>query len=106
LRAFSTRPTPVSVPPVPTPETTTSTLPPVSFQISSAVVRSWIAGLAGLLNCCGMTAPGCSARISSALASAPVMPLAPSVSTSSAPSRRSILRRSWDMVSGMVRIRR
>ena len=39
LRALSTDPTPVSVPPVPTPLTTASTLPPVSFQISSAVVR-------------------------------------------------------------------
>ena len=39
LRAFSTWPMPVMVPPVPTPEMTTSTLPFVSFQISSAVVR-------------------------------------------------------------------
>ena len=38
LRAFSTWPTPVMVPPVPTPEMTMSTAPPVSFQISSAVV--------------------------------------------------------------------
>ena len=37
--AFSTWPTPVIVPPVPTPETTMSTSPCVSFQISSAVVR-------------------------------------------------------------------
>ena len=47
LRGFKTEPTPVRVPPVPTPLTTTSTLPPVSFQISSAVVRRWISGLAG-----------------------------------------------------------
>ncbi len=31
-----------------------STLPSVSFQISGPVVRKWISGLAGLLNCCGM----------------------------------------------------
>ena len=37
--AFSTSPTPVIVPPVPMPETTKSTLPSVSRQISSAVVR-------------------------------------------------------------------
>ena len=37
LRAFSTCPTPVVVPPVPTPATTTSTRPSVSRQISSAV---------------------------------------------------------------------
>ena len=54
LRSLSTWPTPVMVPPVPTPETTMSTAPSVSFQISSAVVARWIAGLAGLANCCGM----------------------------------------------------
>ena len=37
-RGFSTSAQPVSVPPVPTPEMMTSTLPPVSRQISSAVV--------------------------------------------------------------------
>ena len=42
------------VPPVPTPETITSTSPCVSFQISSAVVRRWISGLAGFSNCCGI----------------------------------------------------
>ena len=46
-RGFSTWPTPVMVPPVPTPETNTSISPLVSFQISSAVVRRWISGLAG-----------------------------------------------------------
>ena len=39
LRAFSTAPTPVNVPPVPMPLTTASILPPVSRQNSSAVVR-------------------------------------------------------------------
>ena len=38
LRAFRHAPTPITVPPVPTPETIKSTLPPVSVQISSAVV--------------------------------------------------------------------
>jgi hypothetical protein len=40
------------------------------------------------------------------LAMAPFMPFGPSVSTSSAPSSRSILRRSCDIVSGMVRMSR
>ena len=74
LRGFSTWPTPVMVPPVPTPETKMSTSPSVSFQISSAVVRRWISGLAGFSNCCGMTAPGISPVSSSALAIAPFMP--------------------------------
>ena len=54
LRALMTSPTPVMVPPVPTPETRMSTLPSVSRQISSAVVLRWISGLAGFWNCCGM----------------------------------------------------
>ena len=36
------------------PETSTSAVPSVSFQISGPVVARWIAGLAGLLNCCGI----------------------------------------------------
>ena len=60
LRCFSTWPTPVMVPPVPTPATKASTSPSVSFQISSAVVRRWISGLAGFSNCCGITASGIS----------------------------------------------
>ena len=92
------------VPPVPLPEMKMSTLPPVSFQISSAVVRRWISGLAAFSNCWGMTASGSVATSSSALAMAPFMPLAPSVRTSSAPSSSSILRLSIDIVSGIVRI--
>ena len=42
LRFLMTSLTPVMVPPVPTPETRISTLPSVSFQISSAVVWRWI----------------------------------------------------------------
>ena len=86
LRGFSTEPTPVKVPPVPTPLTTTSTAPSVSFQISSAVVRRWISGFAGLRNCCGMNASGRELTISSALAIAPRIPCAAGVSSSSAPS--------------------
>ncbi len=55
LRGLMTSPTPVIVPPVPMPEMTMSTLPSVSFQISSAVVRRWMAGLEGLANCWRMT---------------------------------------------------
>ena len=53
-RSFRACPTPVMVPPVPTPQTIASTSPPVSRQISSAVVRRWTSGLAGLSNCIGM----------------------------------------------------
>ena len=49
-RGFSARAMPVSVPPVPAPPTTMSTRPPVSAQISSAVVAAWMSGLAGLSN--------------------------------------------------------
>jgi hypothetical protein len=52
--ALSASPTPVTVPPVPTPATKMSTWPSVSAQISSAVVARWMAGLAGFSNCCGM----------------------------------------------------
>ena len=55
LRSLRTCPTPVIVPPVPTPETRMSTVPSVSSQISSAVVRRWIAGFAGFSNCWGIT---------------------------------------------------
>ena len=106
LRAFSTSPTPLIVPPVPTPETTMSTSPFVSFQISSAVVRRWMSGLAGFSNCCGMNAPGVASMISCALAIAPFMPWAAGVRTNSAPSSASILRRSTDMDSGITRISR
>ena len=50
LRSLSTWPTPVMVPPVPMPATKMSTLPSVSAQISSAVVRRWMSGLASLAN--------------------------------------------------------
>ena len=43
-------PTPVSVPPVPTPATKMSTVPSVSFQISGPVVARCAEGFAGLVN--------------------------------------------------------
>ena len=73
------------VPPVPTPATRMSTPPSVSAQISSAVVRTWMAGLAGFSNCWGMKKSPSPLAISSALAMAPPMPSGPGVRTSSAP---------------------
>ena len=52
-RSFSTSPTPVIVPPVPTPATKAS-IRLNCFNSSIAVVRRWASGLAGLLNCWGM----------------------------------------------------
>ena len=89
---------------MPTPETTASTPPAVSFQISSAVVARWMAGLAAFSNCWGITAPGVVSTISCARATAPRMPFSAGVSSSFAPRRRSILRRSTLMLSGMHRV--
>ena len=105
-RGFSACAMPVRVPPVPAPPTTMSTSPPVSAQISSAVVAAWAAGLAGLSNWRGIQAPGVSARIALARAIAPAMPSLAGVSCSSAPSSRSILRRSIEAPSGIVTISR
>ncbi len=69
-----------------------STLPSVSLQISSAVVRRWTAGLDGLANCWRMTLFGILVASSSALAIAPFIPFAPSVSTRRAPRTLRILR--------------
>jgi hypothetical protein len=102
LRALSTWPTPVIVPPVPIPAMTMSTAPSVSAQISSAVVSRWICGLAALANCRARTAPRRSAAICSARATAPFMPSEPGVRTSSAPKARSSARRSLLIVSGML----
>ncbi len=102
--AFNTSPMPLIEPPVPTPDTTTSTEPSVSFQISSAVEIRWISGLALFSNCCGITAPGVSARSSCARLTAPRMPFSAGVNSSLAPSRTSILRRSIDIDSGMTRM--
>ena len=84
LRSRSIRPTPVIVPPVPTPATKAPISPSVSRQISSAVVRRCTSGLAGLENCCGMKPLRCS-RISSASSTASVIPPSEGVSLTSAP---------------------
>mmetsp|Transcript_8766 Transcript_8766/g.29861 ORF Transcript_8766/g.29861 Transcript_8766/m.29861 type:complete len:204 (-) Transcript_8766:418-1029(-) len=94
---------PVMVPPVPTPPTKKSNLPPVSAQISGPVVSRWIFGLSGLENCCSMK-PFSLATISSALAIAPFMPLAAGVSTTLAPKALSIPRRSRLMEAGIVSV--
>ncbi len=80
-----------------------STLPSVSRQISSAVVRRWTAGLDGFENCWRMTLFGILVSSSSAFAIAPFMPLGPSVRTTRAPRIFRILRRSTVIVSGIVR---
>ena len=56
-----------------------STFPPVSTQISSAVVFRWISGFAGLSNCIGMKLFLCSLRICSALLIAQFQPAAANV---------------------------
>ena len=94
--------TPVSVPPVPTPLTTISTLPSVSFQISSAVVSLCIFGFAGFLNCCGINEPLVFFASSSAFSMAPFMPFSPGVKTISAPNNFKTCRRSMLIVSGIV----
>ena len=104
LLAFKAAPTPLTVPPVPTPATKISTRPSVSRQISCPVVRSCIAGLAGLSNCCRISEPGLAAFSSSARAMAPFIPSAPGVSTNSAPRAFKRLRRSKLIVSGIVSI--
>mmetsp|Transcript_21912 Transcript_21912/g.61021 ORF Transcript_21912/g.61021 Transcript_21912/m.61021 type:complete len:279 (-) Transcript_21912:42-878(-) len=96
-------PVPVSVPPVPTPPTRASMLPPVSRQISGPVVSRWIFGLSGLLNC-WRRKPPCEEAISSALEMAPPIPLAAGVRTTSAPKALRRTRLSMLMLSGMVRM--
>ena len=78
-------PVPVMVPPVPIPATNASTWPSVSFQISGPVVALCTIGLILLMNCPGMKLLGISAASWFAFSMAPFIPLAPSVSTSSAP---------------------
>ncbi len=74
----------------------------MSSQISTAVVSRWILGLAGFSNWPMMIEFGISFWSSSARAIAPFIPFAPSVRTRFAPSARRTLRRSTDIVSGMV----
>ena len=82
-----------------------SIFPSVSRQISSAVVSSWIFGLTGFSNCCGINAFPYSSFNWAAFSIAPRMPSRPWVSTTSAPSAVTIFLRSTLMVSGMVKIR-
>ena len=77
----------------------------MSSQISLPVVRSWISGLAGLSNCCGIQLLGVEAASSWALAIAPFMPSLAGVSTRFAPKARSRARRSRLIDSGMVSVR-
>ena len=101
---FKYCPTPVTVPPVPTPATKISTLPSVSAQISGPVVSKWACTFAGLVNWDGIKLPGISFASSSAFAIAPFIPFAPSVKTISAPYAFKMLRRSTLMVSGIVKM--
>ena len=97
-------PTPVTVPPVPTPATKISTLPSVCSQISGPVVSLCTCGFAGFTNCPRTIEPGMDSLSSSAFAIAPFIPFAPSVNTSSAPYAFRRFLRSILMVSGSVRI--
>ena len=96
---------PVTVPPVPTPQTRISIWPAVSSQISGPVVSKCTLGLAGFSNCWRMYASELLAASSSAFITAPFMPLAGSVSTRSAPKALRRMRRSRDMDAGIVRVR-
>ncbi len=101
---FKYSPTPVTVPPVPTPAMKISTSPSVSSQISGPVVRRWTFGLDGLMNCPAMKESSISSASSSALAIAPFIPNAPSVRTISAPYAFNRFLRSTLIVSGIVRM--
>ncbi len=85
--AFRTSPTPVMVPPVPTPATNASRRPSTASRISSAVVRRWTSGFAGFWNCCGMKYSGCWRTSSSAAKTAPLIPSMAGVRWISAPKR-------------------
>jgi hypothetical protein len=78
----------------------------VSFQISGPVVFSWIAGLAGFLNCWGRKYfAGIGRRDLLRLRIAPFMPSAPGVRIQvRAEGLASTRRRSMLIVSGMVRV--
>src|SRR2546423_9890046 len=76
LRGLMTSLTPVMVPPVPTPETRISTLPSVSFQISSAVGRRGNPGVGAVFDLGGLDRVGGARPPSPPLAMAPPHPLA------------------------------
>ena len=84
-RAFSTCATPLRCPPVPTPVMMASRPSGKSRAISSAVVFTCTAMLAGFSNCCGIQAPGVLATISCAFAIEPFMPFSRGVSSNVAP---------------------
>mmetsp|Transcript_19912 Transcript_19912/g.46775 ORF Transcript_19912/g.46775 Transcript_19912/m.46775 type:complete len:261 (+) Transcript_19912:274-1056(+) len=98
--------TPETVPPVPTPLTNISISPSVSFQISGPVVSRCILTFASFSNCCRIIPfpSGRPATISFALARAPGTAVSFGVSTTSAPNDISIIRRSTDIVSGIVKM--
>ena len=95
-------PHPVIVPPVPTPLTKTSTAPLAAAQISGPVVSACTRAFAGLRNCCRTCESGVRAATSSAFATAPAIPCAGSVRTSSAPKARKSTRRSRLMDAGIA----
>jgi hypothetical protein len=83
---WSARPTPLTVPPVPTAATKASNRSPASaWRISRAVDSAWARGFSGLSNCEGMNAPGVAAASSRAFSRAPSIWRSGSVRTSSAP---------------------
>jgi hypothetical protein len=83
--AFSTWAQPVMWPPVPTPVMSASRPSGKSARISSAVVRTCTAILAGLSNCCGIQAPVVEASSSWRFSMAPFMPFSRGVSSKLAP---------------------
>ena len=105
FRGLMTSTQPVIVPPVPT-------AGDQDVHLAVRVVPDFLGGgLAcefpdwpGFSNCCGIQAFGVSLASCSARAMAPFMPSVPGVSTSFAPSIASNVRRSSDIVSGMVRM--
>ena len=101
LRSLRNSPTPVIVPPVPTPATNTSTRPPVASQISGPVVRRWISGLAGLENWSGRNTSS-PVAIARAASTASFIPPIDSVISTRAPYSRSSPSRSRLMPWGIV----
>jgi hypothetical protein len=74
-------PTPVIVPPVPTPATKMSTLSSKAFRISGPVPRRWASGLAGLENWSGRKASPPDAALRAALTASSMPPNDSTIST-------------------------
>ncbi len=104
LRSLRTSPTPVIVPPVPTPQTRTSTLPSSASHSSGPVVRRWASGLAGLENWSGRKTSGLVA-IARAASTASFIPPSDSVISTRAPYMRSSASRSRLIPCGSVSTR-